>query len=54
MDKFKEVALTVEEQKRKEQYIRDLQHEYLFIKVGYKRQGVFIITFPILLLQFLS
>jgi hypothetical protein len=46
MDNFKEVKLNVEEQKKLEQYVRDLQHEYLFVKVGYKRQGVFIITFP--------
>ena len=46
MDNFKEVGLTVEEQKQVKQSIRDKQHEFLFVNVGYKREGVFIITFP--------
>ena len=46
MDNFKEVGLTVEEQKQVKQGIRDKQHEFLFVNVGYKREGVFIITFP--------
>jgi hypothetical protein len=42
---FKEIKLTVQEQQQLEQDIRDKQHEYLF-KVGYKREGIYIITFP--------
>ena len=42
---FKEIKLTVQEKQQLEQDIRDKQHEYLF-SVGYKREGIYILTFP--------
>lgn len=42
---FKEIKLTVQEQQQLKQDIRDKQHEYLF-SIGYKREGIYIITFP--------